>query len=160
MISRGFFDYHINTIIVNYNATSSVGKSSSTAAVKFLHPEALSVFSGTDSTSQVAMTFELWDDGSDTGSATDAVNAVNDYVSTMQDSSYDQDTSFLYHSGSIVGYLWSGTEVQNLGTVDILNQFVSEINSNGIMDTKYIQYTVQLEIQLLVLVLLSTLKEI
>lgn len=87
------------------------------------------------------MTFELWDDGSDTGSATDAVNAVNDYVSTMQDSSYDQDTSFLYQSGSIVGYLWSGTEVQNLGTVDILNQFVSEINSNGIMDTKYIQYT-------------------
>ena len=125
----------------SYNVSSSVAPTSSAAAPHFLHPEAFSVFTCTDSTSQVAMTFEVWDSGSTASSTTDVVNAVNDYISTMEDSTYDQTTSFLYQSGSIVGYLWAGTEVQNLGTVDILNQFVSEINSNGIMDTKFMQYT-------------------
>ena len=123
-----------NTVSVVQSSPISSGYSHGFAALE-------ATTSCTGGTSQVALSFQVWDAGTTTGSSSDAVTAVDNFISILQNGFFNPYTSFNYSSGDVTAFMWIGTMVQNSGAVDALNQFIDEINFFGILDTKIFQYT-------------------
>nr|CAD91890.1 chitin-binding protein [Babjeviella inositovora] len=129
---------------INYKRfTSDIVKSTSTSPKPRIMPKllALATTSKCTNADEVALTLNMNNIGSNNYALpNDVISAAQMFQSWLKGNS-NRD-SLKYQSGNIVGYLWVGNMVQNSGAADtIVANFIQNVGSDGIKDTKYVQYS-------------------
>nr|WOF72299.1 chitin-binding protein [Saccharomycopsis crataegensis] len=94
-----------------------------------------------DGASELVVNFEMgyWYSGWNSGSANEVISAAQGFVSWAESASGD--TSRSYINGDVIGMVWLGNMVQNSGAATrFIQQYINSVQSDGIPNTKYVQY--------------------